>query len=167
MSVDITEDQKQAIIEEYIKNQSALAEQKQKEADEEAARDKKGRYAPKPSVKTPPESTPKNGNLENSLQKDALLDTIEADFREGLKGHAILTELEGLDQRTRIRMLRAVSNTVSDKPRGEGVDPSSNPPIVSTEPKTLAELNNMKDYLHDVQKRTSMFNITDKLRGKT
>lgn len=130
-------------------------------------RDEKGKFKPKESVKKdpePPTDPPKDKITE---KKDDLLDEIEADFTKALKGKVEVKELEGLDQRTRIKMLRMLANSNIIKKSKEAINPTqAPPPTPAPEIPTIMERNMSDKFRADIRNKTSYLDVADQLRGK-
>lgn len=124
---------------------------------------------------------PEDSTTKTPPKDDDLLSTLEKDFIAQLKDKVNLEDFAELDQKTRIRTFRALAKSLSqqtstekEKPKvkpnmekGQASDPTAAAPPVDTHIPTLLERNNMKDYLHDVRASRSVYNITDRIRGKT
>ena len=130
-------------------------------------RDPKGKFKPKTSDPIPPEQPSQPPTPTSPQESDELLDQIEKDFWEVLKGKVEVKELEGFDQRTRIKMLRMLSNTNIIKKSKEAVDPTQAPPPTPDPPiPTLMERNSADKFIADIRNKTSYIDVANKLRGK-
>ena len=130
-------------------------------------RDPKGKFKPKTSVEKPPEQPPEPPTPTSPQESDELLDEIEADFWKVLKGKVEVKELEGFDQRTRIKMLRMLSNTNIIKKSKEAVDPTTAPPPTpEVKIPTLMERNSADKFRADIRNKTSYIDVANKLRGR-
>ena len=123
-------------------------------------KDEKGRFAPKPSDETPPTLPAEPAK---APEKDPLLDEIEKELKEALKGRVDPKDLDGLDQRMRIKMLRILSKVDNGK-RANTIDPTGSPPPQDEHIPTLAELNRSDKYRADMLKQGSYIGLTTKWR---
>lgn len=124
------------------------------ESTEQTNRDNKGRFAPQPSEPQSPEPTPEPPKESSPPEKDELLDEIEADLTEALKGRVDPKDLKGLDQRMRIKMLRILTKVDNGK-RKDTIDPTQTGPPEPEHIPTLAELNRADKYRADMRKQDS------------
>lgn len=126
-------------------------------------RDENGKFQPLESNKTK-ESTEPNPK---EPVRDSLLDEIEADLTKSLKGKFDPKDLDGLDQRTKIRMLRVLDKSLNKKEAKEVVDPTS--PAAPTLPhiETLMEKNRADKYMANIRnkKENSILAFSQAYRG--
>ena len=161
MTLELTEDEKTLILE-------------SRKAKDEVAKNppkppSKKKELPAPETPPPPPAVPPTeppAPAPVPPERDTLLEEIEKDLIAKLKDTVKLEEFKDFDLRTRIKIYRSLEKTATPS-KGAGTDPTFQAPPNHEGPKTLTELNNMKDYLHDVQKTHSMLNMTNKIRGKT
>ena len=132
-------------------NNAEQTGQSEEQPTPEQPRTKKGQFAPQPSDEIPPKSeTP----TQTSPEKDELLDEIEADLTDALKGRVDPKELAGFDQRMRIKMLRILSKVDNSK-RNTTIDPTQTGPPEEEHIPTLVELNRADKYRADMRKQDS------------
>ena len=126
-----------------------------------------GKFKPK-EKKIPPSEPPAEPLKPKITEKtDPLLDQIEKDFWKSLKGKVEVKELEGVDQRTRIKMLRMLANSNIIKKSKEAVDPTQAPPPTPAPAiPTLMEQNLSDEYRADIRNKTSYLDVANQLRGK-
>jgi hypothetical protein len=130
----------------------------------EQPRDTKGKFQPKPSAPiapTPPAEAPAPTS---PPEKDELLDEIEKELTVALKGSFNPKDLETLDQRMRIKMLRILAKVDSNK-RAPIVDPTQPEPVIDKPMPTLAEINRADQFRADMRKQDSYLSTSQKLRG--
>jgi len=126
-------------------------------------KDEKGRFKPKPSAPILPVPPPEPAPAPSAPEKDELLDEIEADLLKGLKGQINAKELESLDQRMRIKMLRILAKVDNSK-RNPTVDPTQPTPPIDVPIPTLAEINRADKYRADMLKQGSYLGLAQKWR---
>jgi hypothetical protein len=126
-------------------------------------KDDKGRFKPKPSAPIPPVPPPEPAPTPSPPEKDELLDEIEAELMKGLKGQINAKELESLDQRMRIKMLRILAKVDNSK-RTPPVDPTLPSPPIDVPIPTLAEINRADKYRADMLKQGSYLGLAQKWR---
>jgi hypothetical protein len=141
---------------------------------------------PKPEKKEAeiPKETPAEKPMESKKEEGSLiLNEIEKDLIADLKKRVNLEEFADFDQKTRIKIMRQIKKSLPadvkkeekkvetpvdpNKVKGDVKDPTT--PPKPTEPKkilTNLEKNNMKEFLNDVRKKSSVHNITSQIRGK-
>ena len=147
--------------------ESDSTDQTPPEPEEVQIRKKDGKFGPKITVEKPQITTPEPPTPTSPQESDELLDEIEADFWKALKGKVEVKELEGFDQRTRIKMLRMLSNTNIIKKSKEAVDPTTAPPPTpEVHIPTLMERNSADKFKADIRNKTSYIDVANKLRGK-
>jgi len=136
--------------------------------------EKKGEETPKeaPQKKIEPKADDK--------PKRTILDDIEQDFIKDLKDIVSMEDYADLDQETRIKVFRGLKKTLAGlkkeepkkkeekqmPPKGVPNDPTGAPPQEEKPYMTNLQRNNLQDYRKDIQKRTSIHNITNQIRGK-
>lgn len=129
----------------------------------EQPKDTKGRFAPRPSAPIAPVPPPEPAPPTSPPEKDDLLDEIEKDLRTALKGQVDAKELESLDQRMRIKMLRILAKVDNSK-RAPTVDPTTPSPPIDVPIPTLAEINRADKYRADMLKQGSYLGMAQKWR---
>jgi len=135
---------------------------------------------PKEEKEEAPKETPKEEKEKASKPNDTnvLLNEIEKDLIAELKGKINLEEFAEFDQTIRIKIMRQLKKSIpAKKEETPAPDPNkvkgtpsnpTNPPLPkpAVEIKTNLEKNNMKEFLNDVRKKSSVHNITSQIRGK-
>lgn len=128
-----------------------------------------------PAAEPPKPDPPKKEEPKPEPQKDELLSLLEHDLIEKLKDRVNLEDYAEYDQRTRIKLFRSLDKSLPPaktkaqeeaKPKGDVVDPTAPPaPVKTSTYQTNLQRNNLRDYNHDVRQRTSVHNITSRIRG--
>lgn len=129
-------------------------------------RDKKGQFQPKTPAPIQPNIPPEPVKPKITPTTNALYNEWETELKETLKDHPILTQLEGLDQELRIRMLRAVAKTVKPTEPKDLVDPLNTPPPIEFQYTPLCEENRADKFRADLAEQTSYLGRMNKIRGR-
>lgn len=125
-------------------------------------RAKNGRFLPKEK----PKVEPAEPEAPAEPTTDSLLIEIETDLKERLKDQVDFTDIDALDQRNRIRMLRILDKQIGSKVgKKPAVDPTTPPPPSETHIPTLTELNQMDQFRRDIRHTKSYLDIAKKIRG--
>ena len=108
-----------------------------------------------------------------------LLNILEKDFIDSLKDKINLEDFADLSQEARIKSFRALQKqfakqaTPEKKPdekpplqKGLPIDPTKPPADAPDSFKTNLQKNNLREYNADIRSKSSVHNITDRIRGK-
>ena len=129
-----------------------------------------GKFAPKTPAETPPKVDP-----EISL----ILNMVETDLITELKTTYDLEQFTDFSQPQRIKLMRALKSAKVVLPiveketevpvnntKGKPKDPTT-PPVVEVNPYVSnLKRNNMREWQEDMNKKNTIHNITDQIRGK-
>ena len=125
---------------------------------------------------TPPPGAPP---VEPKAEPNNLLNILEKDFIDLLKDQINLEDFADLSQEARIKSFRALQKqfakqaTPEKKPdekpplqKGLPIDPTKPPADAPDSFKTNLQKNNLREYNADIRSKSSVHNITDRIRGK-
>ena len=125
---------------------------------------------------TPPPGAPP---VEPKAEPNNLLNILEKDFIDSLKDKINLEDFADLSQEARIKSFRALQKqfakqaTPEKKPdekpplqKGLPIDPTKPPADAPDSFKTNLQKNNLREYNADIRSKSSVHNITDRIRGK-
>ena len=125
---------------------------------------------------TPPPVAPP---VEPKAEPNNLLNILEKDFIDSLKDKINLEDFADLSQEARIKSFRALQKqfakqaTPEKKPdekpplqKGLPIDPTKPPADAPDSFKTNLQKNNLREYNADIRSKSSVHNITDRIRGK-
>lgn len=133
-----------------------------------------------PPKQEPPKEEPKVDSPKKDESKNNLLDVLEKDFIDQIKDKVDLEEYKEFSQEQRIKIFRSLSKTLSKPkeeprekkeekkmpPKGQAENPAEIPAAEKNHIPTLLERNNITEFRRDIQKKTSVMNMTDAIRGK-
>ena len=136
----------------------------------EQARSTTGKFIPKP-----PAESPSNVDPEISL----ILNMVETDLITDLKSKYDLEQFTDFSQPQRIKLMRALKAAKVVEPiiekdvvvpdnnqKGLPTDPTT-PPVVAPNPYVSnLKRNNLREWQEDMNKKNTIHNITDQIRGK-
>ena len=127
---------------------------------------------------TPPPVEPK-AEPKPPVKENNLLNILEKDFIDSLKDKINLEDFADLSQEARIKSFRALQKqfakqaTPEKKPdekpplqKGLPIDPTKPPADAPDSFKTNLQKNNLREYNADIRSKSSVHNITDRIRGK-